>query len=205
MFVQKMFKQILEHINRRVHSEALRTLEPDSLGMPPLLPIVPSLPTISSAVTTNAAEGSWPASTKQTRRNKKKKTEALIEAKIDDETESDEEGETYDLCEDMDIKSLSTEALTGMQQEATRIRSRIREDQKSSYQELLLRLDESVLEHICRYCLWWHDDGKGHTGIYITLGGGPIFATSSKQKLVCLSSTEAKLVGLTDGSKYVIS
>jgi hypothetical protein len=42
-----------------------------------------------------------------------------------------------------------------------------------------------------------HPDGKSHTGLSITLGGGCILAKSTKQKIVTKSSTEAELVGLS--------
>ena len=43
-----------------------------------------------------------------------------------------------------------------------------------------------------------HDDGKSHTGVYVTLGTGPVFVRSVKQKIVTKSSTEAELVALSD-------
>jgi len=49
-----------------------------------------------------------------------------------------------------------------------------------------------------------HKDGKSHTGEMITLGGGAVFCRSSKQKLVTKSSTEAELVGLSDGLSHVL-
>jgi hypothetical protein len=49
-----------------------------------------------------------------------------------------------------------------------------------------------------------HVDGKSHTGVIITLGYGVIYADSSKQKIVSKSSTEAELIGLTDGASIVI-
>jgi hypothetical protein len=39
---------------------------------------------------------------------------------------------------------------------------------------------------------------RSHTGVFITLGGGPISTGSKKQKLTTKSSTEAELVGLSD-------
>jgi hypothetical protein len=48
------------------------------------------------------------------------------------------------------------------------------------------------------------DDGTSRTGIIITMSGGPICWRSSKQKIVTLSSTEAELVALTEGSNYVL-
>ena len=44
-----------------------------------------------------------------------------------------------------------------------------------------------------------HDDGKGHTGVYATLGVGPIYCKSSKQKSVTASTTESEIVALCDG------
>ena len=43
-----------------------------------------------------------------------------------------------------------------------------------------------------------HIDGKSHTGIYITLGLGPIIWKSIKQKCVTKSSCEAELIALSD-------
>jgi len=44
-----------------------------------------------------------------------------------------------------------------------------------------------------------HADGKGHSGIFSTLGSGPIYVKSTKQKLNTRSSTEAELVAISDG------
>ena len=49
-----------------------------------------------------------------------------------------------------------------------------------------------------------HEDGKSHSGTIVTLGCGAIFARSSKQKIVCKSSTEAELVAVTDSIGEVI-
>ena len=49
-----------------------------------------------------------------------------------------------------------------------------------------------------------HSDMKGHTGTFVTMGKGAVFAKSSKQKIVCKSSTEAELVGLSDSLTPVI-
>lgn len=43
-----------------------------------------------------------------------------------------------------------------------------------------------------------HPDGKSHSGLYVSIGRGPIVTKSSKQKLVTKSSTEAELVGASD-------
>jgi hypothetical protein len=49
-----------------------------------------------------------------------------------------------------------------------------------------------------------HGDAKSNTGVMITLGRGPVFVKSSKQKVVSKSSTEGELIGLSDGSSQVI-
>jgi len=49
-----------------------------------------------------------------------------------------------------------------------------------------------------------HADGKGHTGVCITLGSGFFYVSSTKQKLVSKSSTEAELIGVSDGLSQVI-
>jgi Cft2 family RNA processing exonuclease len=49
-----------------------------------------------------------------------------------------------------------------------------------------------------------HVDGKGHTGVAITAGKGTIYAKSSKQKIMAKSSTEAELIGLTEGIAQVV-
>jgi hypothetical protein len=48
-------------------------------------------------------------------------------------------------------------------------------------------------------------DGKSHTGNFITLGRGPVFIRSTKQKIVTKSSTEAELVALSDEAGSVMS
>ena len=49
-----------------------------------------------------------------------------------------------------------------------------------------------------------HVDGKGHTGCIITLGGGPIYCRSSKQKSSSKSSTEAELIALADSTSRIL-
>ena len=49
-----------------------------------------------------------------------------------------------------------------------------------------------------------HADAKSHTGAVVTMGKGPILAKSVKQKINTKSSTEAELVGLSDGLSLVI-
>jgi hypothetical protein len=43
-----------------------------------------------------------------------------------------------------------------------------------------------------------HPDGKSHTGCVVSFGKGAIRSSSKKQKIVCKSSTEAELVGVSD-------
>jgi hypothetical protein len=45
---------------------------------------------------------------------------------------------------------------------------------------------------------------KGHSGILTSIGSGPVFAKSSKQKLVARSSTEAELIALSDATCQVL-
>jgi len=45
-----------------------------------------------------------------------------------------------------------------------------------------------------------HPDGKSQSGIYISLGRGPIKCQAAKQKIVGKSSTEAELITLSDAT-----
>ena len=49
-----------------------------------------------------------------------------------------------------------------------------------------------------------HQDMKSHTGGVISLGRGPVYVTSAKQKLMSKSSTEAELIGVSDVLSQVI-
>ena len=49
-----------------------------------------------------------------------------------------------------------------------------------------------------------HTDGKGHTRVCITVGSGFFYVASTKQKLVAKSSTEAELIGVSDGLSQVL-
>jgi len=49
-----------------------------------------------------------------------------------------------------------------------------------------------------------HDDGKSHTGMCVMLGRAMVYARSTKQKLVTLSSTESEIVGASDRVKEVL-
>jgi hypothetical protein len=49
-----------------------------------------------------------------------------------------------------------------------------------------------------------HADGKGHSGVAITLGKGTVYNSSRKQKLVSKSSTESELIAISDGLSQAI-
>lgn len=49
-----------------------------------------------------------------------------------------------------------------------------------------------------------HDDGTSRTGVVIMVGGAAVGCWSSKQKIVTKSSTEAELVGLSDGLTFAL-
>jgi hypothetical protein len=66
---------------------------------------------------------------------------------------------------------------------------------KRSSLKLELWVDASFATHI---------DGTSRTGIIIMFAGGPIGVWTSKQKMVTRNSTEAELVGLTDGITHVL-
>jgi len=58
---------------------------------------------------------------------------------------------------------------------------------------------------------WWvdssyavHPDMRSHSGIYMTLGKGMAYSTSSKQKLNTESSTEAELVAIDDSMGQIL-
>jgi hypothetical protein len=49
-----------------------------------------------------------------------------------------------------------------------------------------------------------HHDAKSHSGANSTLGKGPIYVKSAKQKIVTKSSTESEQVSLSDNTSQVI-
>ena len=58
---------------------------------------------------------------------------------------------------------------------------------------------------------WWvdasfavHPNMRSHTGVVLTLGGGAVYGSSTKQKLNTRSSTEAELVGVNDALPQVL-
>ncbi len=73
--------------------------------------------------------------------------------------------------------------------------------------ELSLKLRYETVGHIYGYIdssYGIHQNGKGQTGILVSLGSGPIYVRSSKQRLVGKSSTEAELIGVSDGISTLI-
>lgn len=75
----------------------------------------------------------------------------------------------------------------------------------SQYMGIILSPDRdlSLLVYVdASYGVHW--DAKSHTGMSLSLGKGPIFAKSSKQRLVSKSSTEAELIGLSDCATQAI-
>jgi len=58
---------------------------------------------------------------------------------------------------------------------------------------------------------WWvdssyavHPDMRSHSGIYMTIGKGTVYSTSSKQRLNTKSSTEAELVAIDNMMRQVL-
>jgi hypothetical protein len=49
-----------------------------------------------------------------------------------------------------------------------------------------------------------HEDAKGHTGIVVSIGGGPVYAESTRQQIVTKSSSETELVAQSDGLSMII-
>jgi ribonuclease HI len=49
-----------------------------------------------------------------------------------------------------------------------------------------------------------HPDGRGHTGIVICVGEGAIYCSSTKQKVNGKSSTEAEIIGVSDGLSQLL-
>ena len=73
--------------------------------------------------------------------------------------------------------------------------------------ELVLYLSGNNILNITAYIdasYGTHNDYKSHTGIFISIGRGPIYCSSSKQKLNSKSSTEAEMIAVSDGLNHVI-
>jgi len=58
---------------------------------------------------------------------------------------------------------------------------------------------------------WWvhayaavHPNMQSHTGLVLTLGGGAVYGSSTKQKLNTNSSTKAELVDVNDAFPQVL-
>lgn len=58
---------------------------------------------------------------------------------------------------------------------------------------------------------WWidesygvHDNMRSHTGTTVSLGRGSVYSRLSKKKLNTKSSTEAELVGASDGASQIL-
>lgn len=49
-----------------------------------------------------------------------------------------------------------------------------------------------------------HMDRNGHSGMFVTLGLGAIYCKSTKQRIVCRSTTESELVAVADGLLILI-
>ena len=49
-----------------------------------------------------------------------------------------------------------------------------------------------------------HNDYKSHSGVLIRVGRGPIYCSSSKQKLNSKSSTESEMIAVSDGLNHVL-
>lgn len=69
---------------------------------------------------------------------------------------------------------------------------------------ICLRQDYKFPIAYCDASYGVHVDGKSHSGLFITLGAGPIYVGSSKQKIVVKSSTEAELVALSDSIGHIV-
>ena len=49
-----------------------------------------------------------------------------------------------------------------------------------------------------------HKDGRGHGGMFITLGSGYVYAKSGKLKAATLSSTESENAMMCEGATYIV-
>jgi hypothetical protein len=49
-----------------------------------------------------------------------------------------------------------------------------------------------------------HEDARSQTGCYLTLGKGPVYVSSTKQRINTKSSTESELVALSDKASMII-
>ena len=77
----------------------------------------------------------------------------------------------------------------------------------NSTQELGINIDVHKNIHVVAYIdasFAVHKDFKSHTGAIISLGSGPVWTKSTKQRLVSKSSTEAEIIGVSDALSQVI-
>ena len=98
----------------------------------------------------------------------------------------------------------------------TRVQSPTSEDQSklnrllaylNASRNWVVRLDGSSSDQVIAYVdasYGVHMSRKSHTGVIISIGKGPVFTSSTKQKLVTKSSTEAELVGLSDALSQIL-
>jgi len=99
----------------------------------------------------------------------------------------------------------------------TRVRAPTEQDRKKLHRLLRYLRDTKHLgvkigggpDGCIQLCAWVdasfgvHFDGKSHTGMFISLGRGPILAKSQKQRVVSKSSAEAELIGTSDISSLL--
>lgn len=69
---------------------------------------------------------------------------------------------------------------------------------------IILKAHEEVVAYVDASHAVHSKDGRSHTGVYVTLGAGPVFVRSTKQKLTTKSSTEAELVALSDALPMIL-
>jgi hypothetical protein len=77
----------------------------------------------------------------------------------------------------------------------------------SSTKKWVMRIDGSSSDQVIAYVdasYGVHMNRKSHTGVIISIGRGAVFTSSTKQKLVTKSSTEAELVGLSDALSQIL-
>ena len=81
-----------------------------------------------------------------------------------------------------------------------------------STQDFGINIDVNFNPHVIAYVdasYAVHKDFKSHTGAVISLGQGPVYVKSTKQKINSKSSTEAEIVAVSDALSrsfgYVIS
>ncbi len=106
-------------------------------------------------------------------------------------------------------KRVRPDTLTAISFLATRVREPTEQDlaklqrvckylRSTKDKGIVLKADGNITAYVDASHAVHSKDGKSHTGVHVTLGGGPIYVRSTKQKLVTKSSTEAELVALSD-------